>query len=58
MKVLLITNTSSEPGFAVPASAARTRRQNRRRMVGSLLISTAQANAKARTTRGSLTIRV
>jgi hypothetical protein len=42
----------------VLASATRTRRHHRRRMVGSLLISTTQAHAKARLTRGTLTIRV
>ena len=42
----------------VMAAATRTRRHHRRRMVGSLLISTSQSHAKAQHTRGTLTIRV
>jgi hypothetical protein len=42
----------------VLAAASRTRRHHRRRMVGSLLIKTTQTHAKARQTRGTLTIRV
>jgi hypothetical protein len=42
----------------VMAAATRTRRHHRRRMVGSLLIKTTQTHAKARQSRGTLTIRV
>jgi hypothetical protein len=42
----------------VMAAAIQIRRRHRRRMVGSLLISTTQAHAKARLTRGTVTIRV
>jgi hypothetical protein len=42
----------------VMAAATRTRRHHRRRMVGSLLIKTTQSHAKARQSRGTLTIRV
>jgi hypothetical protein len=40
------------------AAAARTRRHHKHKMVGSLLIKTTQTHAKARQTRGTLTIRV
>ena len=40
------------------AAVTGARRHHQRRMVGSLLISTTQTHAKARVTRGALTIRV
>ena len=40
------------------AVATQGRHHHKRRMVGSLLISTTQTHAKARLTRGTLTIRV
>ena len=42
----------------VMAAATRTRRHHRHQMVGSLLIKTNQSHAKARQSRGTLTIRV
>jgi hypothetical protein len=42
----------------VMAAVARTHRHHKHKMVGSLLIKTTQTHAKARQTRGTLTIRV
>jgi hypothetical protein len=42
----------------VMTAATRTRRHHRHKMVGSLLIKTTQSHAKARQSRGTLTIRV